>query len=83
MIPIPAALLAALAAGVPIEPAQAAGCIEGAIAEEPAGRVVRHGLLGAAGEYSAGRSIANRLARRKQREQRNLQTENQGYASGP
>jgi len=80
MIPIPAALLAAVAAGVPIEPAQAAGCIEGAVAEGPAGRVVRHGVLGAAGEYFAGRSMANRSARRKQQ---NLQTENQGYASGP
>ncbi len=83
MIPIPAALLAAVAAGVPIEPAQATECIEGAVAEGPAGRVVRHGVLGAAGEYFAGRSIANRSARRKQREQQNLQTENQGYASGP
>lgn len=79
---IPAALIAALATGLPVQPAQAAGCIKGAIAGGLAGHVVGHGVLGAAGGCFAGRSIANRSARQKQLEQQNLQNGNQGYTPG-
>ncbi len=79
---IPAALVAALATGLPVEPAQAAGCIKGAIAGGLAGHVVGHGVLGAAGGCFAGRSIANRSARQKELGQQNLQNGNQGYTSG-
>ncbi len=75
---IPAALVAALAVGMPAEPAQAAGCIKGAIAGGLAGHAVGHGVIGAAGGCFAGRTIANRSAR-----QRALQQQNgdQGYSS--
>ncbi len=79
---IPATLIAALAVGMPIEPAQAAGCIKGAIAGGLAGHAVGHGVLGAAGGCVAGRTIANRSARQKQLDQQNAQYGNQGSASG-
>jgi len=79
---VPAALIAALATGLPVQPAQAAGCIKGAIAGGLAGHVVGHGVLGAAGGCFAGRSIANRSARQQQLEQQNPQNGNQAYTSG-
>ena len=79
---IPAPFIVALALGVPVEPAQAAGCIKGAIAGGLAGHVVGHGVLGAAGGCFAGRGIANRAARQRQAEQQNMQNGNQGYTSG-
>ncbi len=79
---IPAALIAALATSMPIEPTQAAGCIKGAIAGGLAGHVVGHGVLGAAGGCFAGRGIASRSARQKLLEQQNLQNANAGYTPG-
>lgn len=78
---IPAALVAALAVGMPAEPAQAAGCIKGAIAGGLAGHAVGHGVIGAAGGCFAGRTIANRSARQKQLQQQNGQNGDQGYSS--
>lgn len=80
IILIPAALVAALAVGMPAEPAQAAGCIKGAIAGGLAGHAVGHGVLGAAGGCVAGRTIANRSARQRQLQQ-NGQNGDQGYSS--
>lgn len=79
---IPGTLIAALAIGMPVEPAQAAGCIKGAIAGGLAGHAVGHGVLGAAGGCVAGRTIANRSARQKQLDQQNAQYGNQGPSLG-
>jgi hypothetical protein len=47
-----------------------------------AGHAVGHGVLGAAGECFAGRTIANRSPRQKQLDQLNMQNGSQGYSSG-
>lgn len=70
-----AAALLAVAALVPAGPANAAGCIKGAMVGGVAGHFVHHGWLGAAAGCLIGRHEANKHAR----QQSSGQTYNANY----
>lgn len=71
---IPVTVAVALA-GASFQPAEAKGCIKGAVVGGLAGHAVHHGILGAAGGCIAGRHIANSHARREQQ----MQDQQSGY----
>jgi hypothetical protein len=63
------AVMFVLAAGV-AGPAQAKGCITGAVVGGAAGHMAHHGVLGAAGGCAAGHHMASEKQKQAERQQR-------------
>jgi hypothetical protein len=76
---VPAAMTLALAAGVSMPPAQAAGCLKGAAVGGVAGHVAgHHGVLGAGAGCVIGHHEANKHAR-----QQHTQNSGSGSSAAP